>query len=824
MTSHRSLVRLLFAAATLLAGIAAPLPAQGAWSPHFDLPGFGIAGRVFGLGTWRNELVACTYRSPWRDGARLNHVAHFDGVRWQAFGAGVNDAVRAALEFQGDLYVAGRFTTAGGVAARGVARWDGAQWQAVGAGLDGEVWSLCEHQGELYAGGQFDLSGGQPVNGIARWTGSQWAPVGGGLQWQLGLYECARTLLSDGTDLYVGGDFDRAGTVPASYVARWDGAQWHPLGGGIDNFGWAMIWKLERYQGRIYCGGIFGQAGGVPSENLAAWDGTLWHAVDGGLHGTSYGPAVHDLCVHGGDLYVGGHFTHSDSTTGLFGIARWDGAQFHSIGGVAIAEVNPPAVFALESWNGRLYAGGEFQAAGADPLNPPTLRAVYHVASWDGTQWAHAGDGLGLGNEVHVLGSYQGQVIAGGRFVLAGGNFTSPVARFDGDDWVLMGTFDGLVTDMCEHNGELWVAGEFFMVNGQVANGVARWDGTQWHTVGGGPGLHRAYCIESYQGTIHVGSVGSPKRWNGSQWQSFASVTGAITTMHVHNGVLFLGGSTPFHPGAPNLFAWDGSSLTVPGGGVNDSVEGLGSWNGELIVGGRFTQAGGNPARSIARWNGTSWSTFGGIGIQGWTVKAITTFQGQLVIGGDFSTFAGAAADYVARWTGSAWAPIVPGAQPDGTIYALLADDARGELYAGGWYGSIGTADAGYLGVHQVTPYWTDVGAPLATPRRAPKLTGDGRLLPGSRTRWRLSSAQENSIAVFAFGFAPVNLPIFGGTLVPSPDVTAAVLTDGIGSATVQLVWPGPLPGYQLWAQAWTLDPAMPQGLSASNGVRLRAP
>jgi hypothetical protein len=813
-----------FLAGLLLAALATlPLAAQGAWSPHFDLPGFGIGGRVFTLGTWRNELVAGNYQQPWRDGARLRHIGHFDGVRWMPFGNGVDDHVRTAIEWNGDLYAGGAFSAAGGIAANHVARWNGSQWSPVGAGFDGEVWSLCVHQGQLYAGGQFDTSGSQPTRGIARWNGSQWVAVGGGVQWQLGMYQCVRTMLSDGADLFVAGDFDRAGTVPASYVARWDGAQWHALGGGINNFGWAMLWSLAKYQNRIYVGGAFGQAGSVLSENIAAWDGTQWHAVGAGLQGTSYGSVVNDLCVHGGDLFVGGHFTHSGSVTDLYSIARWDGAQFHSLGGVAIAEVNPPSVFALESWNGRLYAGGEFQVAG-DPLTPPNLRGVYHIASWDGASWARVGDGLGIGNEVHTLGMYQGQAIAGGHFTVAGGNYTTSLARFDGDDWVLFGEFDGDVEDMCEHNGELWVAGEFFMVNGQVANGVARWDGTQWHTVGGGPGLHRANSIASYQGMIHVGTTGSPKRWNGSQWLTFTPpITGVITAMHVHNGVLYMGGSTPFHPGAPNLFAWDGTSLTVPGGGLNGAVEALGSHAGELIVGGRFTQAGGVPARTIARWNGASWSTFG-IGIQGATVMAITTFQGLLTIGGDFSTFQGAPANYVAKWTGSAWAPIVPGAEPDGAIFALLADDARGELHAGGWYGHIGTQDAGYLGVYQVAPFWTDVGAPLATPRRAPRLSGDGRLLPGSRARWRLSSAAENSIAVFAFGFGAANVPLFGGTLVPSPDVLVAQLTDGIGTSTVQLTWPGPLPGYQLWTQAWTLDIAAPQGFSATNGVRLRAP
>jgi trimeric autotransporter adhesin len=809
---------------TLLAGLwlAPALRGQGEWSPHFDMPGFGIAGRVFTLGTWRNELIAGTYNMPWRDGNRLQHVGRFDGVRWHALGTGVNDHVRAICEFQGDLYIGGNFTGAGSTPTAHIAKWNGTQWSAVGAGFDDEVWSLCVHQGELYAGGLFTHSGGTVVNGIARWNGTSWQPLGTGLQWLLGQYACGRTLLSDGADLYVGGDFDRAGGVPCSYVARWNGTTWSPLGGGINNFGWAMVWQLCKHQGRIYCAGAFGQAGSALSDNLAAWDGSQWHAVGAGLQNSTYGVAANSLCEWNGELYVGGGFNRTGNTP-LHRIAKLVGQQLQPVGGVDRAEANPPTIFAMTTWNGRLWCGGEFQVAGNPDVLTETI-GVYHVTSYDGADWHAAGGGLGLDNEVHVLGHFQGQAIAGGRFGIAGGRRAPGLARFDGDDWQPFGVFDGLVTDMCEHNGELWVAGEFYSVNGIGADGVARFDGTAWHAVGGGPGPHRAYCIASYQGMIHIGSIGTPKRWTGSVWQTFTpAIFGALTTMHVHNGVLYIGGSTPFHAGSPNLFAWDGTTLTVPGGGLNDPVEGLGSFGGELIVGGRFTTAGGIPARAIAKWNGSTWSTFAGVGIQGATVRAITTFRNELVIGGDFSVFQGAPADYVARWTGSAWAPLAA-QQPNGSIFALLADDARGELLAGGWYFLIGTQDAGHLCAFEAQPFWTDGGAPLANARRAPRLTGDGRLLPGARTRWRLSSATENSLGVFVAGAARIDVPMFGGVLVPSPDALLLWVTDAAGTATFELPWPGPLPGASLWTQGWVLDPTGPQGFTASNGVWLRAP
>jgi len=812
------LARGVIAVATALP---ATLPAQGAWSPEFDMPGFGVAGRVFALGTWRNELIAGTYNSPWRDGHRLQHVGRFDGVRWQSLGSGTNGAVRSAIEFQGDLYVGGRFTTAGGVPAVGVARWDGTSWHAVGAGLTGEVWALCQHQGALYASGDFALSGGQTVRGVARWNGMSWLEVGGGLQWVLGGEATGRTLASDGTSLYVGGEFDRAGTTPASHVARWDGSTWSPLGTGINSFGYGTVQCLLPWQGRLYCGGMFGQAGNVPCDNLAAWDGTQWSAVGAGVQGSIYTPSVWSLCEHGGELFVGGNFVVS-GTTPLLRIARFDGTQLVAIGGVDEAEVNPPTVMAMTSWNGKLYCGGEFQVAG-HPYTPNDTRAVYHVASYDGLEWARVGDGLGFDDTVRTLGRFQGQTIAGGHFSLAGGSFAMGLARFDGSDWRHFGWFDGDVTAMTEHNGELWVAGQFGTVDGINVNGVARWDGTQWHSVGGGPGPARANCIASYQGTIHIGSTGSPKRWTGGGWQTFTSaITGSLSVMHVHQGVLYMGGATPFHPGNPNLFAWNGTTLSVPGGGVNNAVEGLGSFGNELIVGGRFTTAGGSPARSIAKWNGSAWSTFG-TGVKGTTVKAITTFLGSLVIGGDFNRLQGENADYVARWTGSGWSPLTT-AEPDGGIYALLGDDARGELFAGGWYAHTGTADAGHVAVFETAPFWTDVGHSLGTARRTPRLVGDGRLLPGSSLRWRLSSAEEWCVGIWVLGVTRVDAPILGGTLVPSFDVATMFVVDGIGTAATGLPW-FPLPaGFEAWMQAAVLDPNGPQGVTFSNAVALRHP
>jgi hypothetical protein len=56
---------------------------------------------------------------------------------------------------------------------------------------------------------------------------------------------------------------------------------------------------------------------------------------------------------------------------------------------------------------------------------------------------------------------------------------------------------------------------------------------------------------------------------------------------------------------------YDGHSLIQLGSGMNTPVHALCEFNGQLYAGGTFTQAGGNAAVGIARWNGSAWSAVG---------------------------------------------------------------------------------------------------------------------------------------------------------------------------------------------------------------------
>jgi len=92
-----------------------------------------------------------------------------------------------------------------------------------------------------------------------------------------------RALAIIGSDLYAGGEFTVAGAAAAQRVARWDGATWYPLGGGVD----ANVNALAVVGTDLYAGGAFAKAGAVTASRVAKWDGSTWSALGSGADGKS---------------------------------------------------------------------------------------------------------------------------------------------------------------------------------------------------------------------------------------------------------------------------------------------------------------------------------------------------------------------------------------------------------------------------------------------------------------------------------------------------------------------------------------------------------
>lgn len=110
---------------------------------------------------------------------------------------------------------------------------------------------------------------------------------------------------------------------------------------------------------------------------------------------------------------------------------------------------------------------------------------------------------------------------------------------------------------------------------------------------------------------------------------------------------------------ADYIATWDGRYWGPVSGGLNGTGLCLCEYDGKLIVGGSFTQAGGSSANRIATWDGTSWGTLGS-GLNG-TCQALAVHSGNLIAGGSFTQAGGGAANYIAQWNGSAWSAMGTG-------------------------------------------------------------------------------------------------------------------------------------------------------------------
>ena len=165
---------------------------------------------------------------------------------------------------------------------------------------------------------------GSPYRGISRWDGTQWHSYGQGI---FGAWARAFDFDFYKGDTYMGGTFWKIDNPlnPGNFIARWDGNQWHNVGGGTDY----SVFDIFTHDSLLYCytnGTMFGDA---RIDHFAAWDGRQWCGTPTGYFSqepTSYGFANDTLfasfysetTLHGDTLpyliYFDGNYAKGDSS------------------------------------------------------------------------------------------------------------------------------------------------------------------------------------------------------------------------------------------------------------------------------------------------------------------------------------------------------------------------------------------------------------------------------------------------------------------------------------------------------------------------------
>jgi len=576
-----------------------------------------------------------------------------------------------------------------------------------------------------------------------------------------------------GPELYLGGSFERAGGVPRSYIARWNGTHWDSLGDGLDGTVQCLLVFDDGSGPALYVGGSFTHAGGLAANRIARWDGASWTALGQGMEGGI--PAVLSLAAFddgsGPALYAGGSFTMADGGSAR-GIARWNGTAWSALG-AGVTGTTLPRVRALvvhddgTGGGAALYAGGAFTTAGGAP--------AASIARWDGAGWSGLGAGMsgGLSTVVNAFAIWDGgtgpRLFAGGQFTSAGGVAANNIAGWDGNAWFAMeGGLTNSIGPQYEH-----------------VDSLAVWEGA---LLAGGS-FNRANGI----------AVGLLALWNES-WSAFPSGVfptngNGINALLVESGMagpkLHIGGNF-ISGGSIRLYGagtWDGTGWTAIGKGFNGAVLGLASFDDgsgagpDLIACGSFTLASGTQAGRIARWNGLAWDSLGGdLDGPAYAAEGVDLGNGpELFITGAFVHAGGVPASRIARWDGTSWAGLGEGLSGLGFDLELF-DDGLGDgprLIVCGTFTQAGDASAGSVAAWDGAS-WKALGAGMNDQVRALEVFDDGG---GAKlyATGRFTNADGVPAAGIAcwdgFGWTPL------GSGLDSDGRSLAVFDDGLGPA-----------------------------------------
>jgi len=352
---------------------------------------------------------------------------------WEQLGLGTNWAVR---EIYADvignvLYIGGNFKYIGDpfssddtLAVNGIAEWNGTAYSPLATGVDycdnfscNPILSIYHFQDEIYCNAATSTMSGVEVRGITKWDGIAWHPVGEGLSTLFGQGGNIYSQIIYQDDLLVAGSFSLIGTDTVHSLASWDGEVWYSLNFPAVPESTPFIFAMTMYEGDLYVAGNFKLLiGGQVTHDVARYDGAEWHSVGGGLKGGW--TFATDLIVFKGELYISGYILKSEGNAGNM-ILKLKDEQWVDFGGGVADQINDMVIY-----NDELYVAGGFDYVG-------DMIPADNIAKWTGEKWC----GLGsiFNNRIHTMEVFNGELYIGGGFTIIDGDTVNNIARYIGN-------------------------------------------------------------------------------------------------------------------------------------------------------------------------------------------------------------------------------------------------------------------------------------------------------------------------------------------------------------------------------------------------------
>lgn len=456
---------------------------------------------------------------------------------------------------------------------------------------------LCfSPNGNIFVFGDFDSIGNVPANKIAYWSKHGWQTPFEEKAWKS---VCGIAFDKNGYFL-AGGVNDSSNSSFTSGLARWRDGQWFPM--QMDSAGVIHDLKADK-EGNVVAAGYFKTINGTAANSIARWNGQSWAPFGEGLEAEVKKIEIDEST---GDIYAICQNSQSSSSSWVM---IWNGTAWSSLRCEGMRETE--AVTAAP--DGTVYVAGERNVAGAIP------QTLYKCSN---------GTFSVIPTDFTFQENINSLVVDNSGILWAAGDFLNPdsphdwcgLISYDGTSWSYFDSFDEQYEFVRGSDNTIYLCGK----NG----GVYCFDDTSWNLIGGP-----------------------------ASWWWFTSMAKDIS------GNLFLAHDS-------TVIGWDGRKTWQLGEDLPGEVVSLKmNSQGELFAGGNEGSI--SNTAYVCRWDGTHWNVIGYFP-GGWD---LTEFE---IAPND--TLYAVALDYIHKWDGEQWVEVVD-LTLTGSSGSSIAFDSGGKMY-----------------------------------------------------------------------------------------------------------------------------------------------